>query len=79
MFPAEILPAVTVFTGLVNFGFGLVILAAFSIYIGVPILTPDLAWLPLIVLVQLLLTLGLALLLSRSRCTSATSVICWGT
>ncbi len=64
MFPAEILPAVTVFTGLVNFCFGLVILAAFSIYMGVPILTPDLAWLPLIVLVQLVLTLGLALLLS---------------
>jgi len=64
MFPAEILPLVTVFTGLVNFGFGLVILAAYSIYLGVPILTADLAWLPLIVLVQLLLTLGLGLLLA---------------
>jgi lipopolysaccharide transport system permease protein len=64
MFPAEILPVVTVFTGLVNFLFGLVIFAAFSIYAGVPILTPDLVWLPLIVLVQLVLTLGLALLLS---------------
>ena len=64
MFPAEILPLVTVFTGLVNFGFGLVILAACSIYMGVPILTADLAWLPLIVLVQLLLTLGLGLLLA---------------
>ena len=64
MFPAEILPTVTVFTGLVNFCFGLVILAAFSIYAGVPILTPDLVWLPLIVLVQLTLTLGLGLLLS---------------
>jgi len=64
MFPAEILPAVTVFTGLVNFGFGLLILVAFSIYSGVPILTADLAWLPLIVLVQLVLTLGLALLFS---------------
>src|SRR5687768_5516737 len=64
MFPAEILPAVTVFTGLVNFGFGLAILVAFSVYAGVPILTADLAWLPLIVLAQLVLTLGLALLLS---------------
>jgi ABC-type polysaccharide/polyol phosphate export permease len=64
MFPAEILPAVVVLTGLVNFALGLVILAAFSIYAGVPVLTPDLAWLPLVVLVQLLLTLGMALLLS---------------
>ena len=64
MFPAEILPAVTVFTGLVNFLLGLVILAAYAIYLGAPILTPDLAWLPLIVIVQLVLTLGLALLLS---------------
>jgi ABC-type polysaccharide/polyol phosphate export permease len=63
-FPAEILPAVTVFTGLVNFALGLVILAAFSIYAGVPILTADLAWLPVIVLIQLALTLGLALILS---------------
>jgi lipopolysaccharide transport system permease protein len=64
MFPAEILPLVTVFTGLVNFALGLVILAAFSVYAGVPIVSSDLAWLPVIVAVQLALTLGLALLLS---------------
>ena len=64
MFPAEILPAVTVFTGLVNFGFGLVILAGFSIYSGVPLLTADLLWLPAIVLVQLMLSMGLGLLLA---------------
>lgn len=64
MFPAEILPLVTVLTGLVNFWLGLVILAAFSVYTGMPFFTLDLAWLPVIVAVQLAWTLGLALLLS---------------
>ncbi len=64
MFPAEILPLVTVLTGLVNFCLGLVILAGFSMYAGIPFFTPDLVWLPVIVLVQLVWTLGLALLLS---------------
>ena len=64
MFPAEILPLVTVLTGLVNFCLGLVILAAFTVYSGLPFFTADLVWLPVIVLVQLAWTLGLALLLS---------------
>jgi len=64
MFPAEILPLVTVLTGLVNFCLGLVILAAFTVYSGLPFFTLDLAWLPLIVVVQLAWTLGLAFLLS---------------
>ena len=64
LFPAEVLPIVTVLTGLVNFCLGLVILAAFVLYAGVPVQVRDLAWLPVIVLVQLTLTLGLALLLS---------------
>jgi lipopolysaccharide transport system permease protein len=64
MFPAEILPLVTVLTGLVNFCLGLVILAAFTVYNGIPFFTTDLAWLPVIVIVQLAWTLGLAFLLS---------------
>jgi ABC-type polysaccharide/polyol phosphate export permease len=64
MFPAEILPLVTVLTGLVNFCLGLVILAAFTVYSGLPLFTGDLVWLPVVVLVQLAWTLGLALLLS---------------
>ena len=64
LFPAEVLPIVTVLAGLVHFFLGLPILAAFLIYNGRPILTSDLAWFPAIVLVQLVLTLGLALMLS---------------
>ena len=64
LFPAEILPIVTVLAGLVHFCIGLPILAAFLLYYGVPVVASDLAWFPVIVLVQLVLTLGLALLLS---------------
>jgi ABC-type polysaccharide/polyol phosphate export permease len=63
LFPAEVLPIVTVLAGLVHFALGLPILMAFIVYYRVPI-TPDIAWLPLIVTDQLLLTLGLALLVS---------------
>ena len=64
LFPAEVLPIVTVLAGLVHFCLGLPILAAFLLYYGVPIVPSDLAWFPVIVLTQLVLTLGLALLLS---------------
>ena len=64
LFPAEVLPIVTVLAGLVHFCFGLPILAAFLIYYRVPIVPTDLLWFPVIVFIQLLLTLGLALLLS---------------
>jgi ABC-type polysaccharide/polyol phosphate export permease len=64
LFPAEVLPIVTVFAGMVHFGLGLPILAAFLLWYQVPIVASDLAWFPLIVLIQLILTLGLALLLS---------------
>ena len=64
LFPAEILPIVTVLAGLVHFCLGLPILAAFLLYYGVQISLADLAWFPLIVGVQLVLTLGLALFLS---------------
>jgi len=64
LFPAEILPIVTVLAGLVHFCLGLPILAAFLVYYRVPIVPTDLLWFPVIVAVQLVLTLGLALLLS---------------
>ena len=64
LFPAEVLPLVTVFAGLVHFCLGLPILAAFLIYYRVPLVAADLAWFPVIVLIQLLLTAGLALLVS---------------
>ena len=64
LFPAEILPIVTVLTGLVNYALSLLILAAFLAYYGRPVSVGELAWLPIIVLVQLTFTLGLALLVS---------------
>ena len=64
LFPAEVLPIVTVLAGLAHFCLGLPILAAFLLYYGVPVVAGDLLWFPLVVLVQLVLTLGLALLLS---------------
>jgi lipopolysaccharide transport system permease protein len=64
LFPAEILPIVTVFAGLVHFCLGLPILAAFFVYYRVPVTAADLVWLPLIIFAQLLLTLGFAFLLS---------------
>ena len=64
LFPAEILPAVTVLTGLVNFCLGLLVFAGVAISYGRPVISGDLIWLPAIILVQFALTLGLSLLLS---------------
>ena len=64
LFPAEVLPIVSVFAGLVHFVLGLPILAAFFLYYGRPINLLDLAVFPLIVVIQLALTLGLALIVS---------------
>jgi lipopolysaccharide transport system permease protein len=64
LFPAEVLPLVTVLAGLVHFCLGLTILVAFLVYYGVAVEPRDLLWFPLIVFVQLTLTAGLALLVS---------------
>ena len=64
LFPAEVLPIVTVLAGLVHFCLGLPILAAFLVYYRVPVTPSDLAWFPVVVIVQLVLTLGLALLVA---------------
>ena len=64
LFPAEVLPLVTVSAGLVHFCLGLLILAAFIAYYGVSVTPADLLWLPLLVAVQWMLTAGLALFLS---------------
>ena len=64
LFPAEVLPIVTVLAGLVNFGLGLIIVAVFIVILGVQVAWSLLLWLPLIVAVQLMLTLGVALLVS---------------
>src|SRR5687767_5777866 len=64
LFPAEILPIVTVLANMVHFLFGLPILALFLIYYQRPIQITELAWFPVVVLVQLILTLGFALIIS---------------
>jgi len=64
LFPAEVLPIVTVLAGAVHFCLGLPILAGFLFYYRVPVTPTDLLWFPVVVLIQLVLTLGLALLLS---------------
>ena len=62
LFPAEVLPVVTVFANLAHFILGLPILIAFLVYYDR--LRPEALLLPLPVLVQLVFTLGLALGLS---------------
>jgi lipopolysaccharide transport system permease protein len=64
MFPAEVLPIVSVLSNLAHFLFGLLILVVFLIYYKAPLQLAELAWFPVVVLVQLLLSLGLALILS---------------
>jgi ABC-type polysaccharide/polyol phosphate export permease len=64
MFPAEILPIVTVLANLVHFLFGLPILVLFLIYFKAPLQLPELLWFPVVVFVQLLMTVGFALILS---------------
>jgi ABC-type polysaccharide/polyol phosphate export permease len=64
LFPAEILPIVTVVANMVHFFFGLTILAGFLISFGTPVNVFELAWFPVAIAVQLMLTLGFALILS---------------
>lgn len=64
VFPAEVLPIVTVLAGLVHFAFGLPILAGFLAFYRAPVSPADLLWFPVIVFAQLLFTLGLAFVVS---------------
>src|SRR5687767_1846286 len=54
LFPAEILPIVTVLSNMVHFFFGLVILAGFMIWFQWPVHLLELAWFPVAVVVQLI-------------------------
>jgi len=64
LFPAEILPIVTVLSNMVHFFFGLPILIGFLAYYWRPLSVVELAWFPVVVLVQAIFTIGLALILS---------------
>jgi lipopolysaccharide transport system permease protein len=59
-----VLPIVTVLAGLVHFCLGLPILVIFLIYYRVAVWPTDLLWFPVIVAIQLVLTTGLALIVS---------------
>lgn len=75
LFPAEILPIVSVLANMVQFLIGLPILVGFLVYFAyfdpaaavaprVALHASELIWLPLVVVVQLVLTMGLAFALS---------------
>ena len=76
LFPAEVLPIVSVLATMVQFLVGLPIRAGFLVYYAsfvpvapgaeprVALYASELIWLPVVVLVQLILTTGLALILS---------------
>jgi ABC-type polysaccharide/polyol phosphate export permease len=64
LFPAEILPIVSVLANMVHFFLGLPILAGFLVWYQRPLHLGELALFPVAVLVQLILTAGLALVLS---------------
>ena len=64
LFPAEILPIVTVLANMVHFFLGLPILVMFLIYYSAPLSLVELVWFPVIVLVQFVLTLALGLFAS---------------
>jgi lipopolysaccharide transport system permease protein len=64
LFPAEVLPIVSVLANLVHFLLGLPILAALLIYYQRPLDPLELLWFPVIIVVQFFFTTGIALLLA---------------
>jgi lipopolysaccharide transport system permease protein len=64
LFPAEILPIVSVLTNMVNFFLGLFILVPSLVYFGRLHLSVDLLWFPVAVAVQLVFTIALGLMLA---------------
>jgi len=64
LFPAEVLPLVSVLTNMVHFFLGLPILVLFLLVSGHYPPLSDLVWFPVVVLVELIFTSALALILS---------------
>src|SRR4026208_1518634 len=64
LFPAEVLPIVSVLANMVHFFLGLPILAGFLAAFRHPPDLGDLPWFPVIVLIQLVFTTGLSFMLS---------------
>src|SRR5690349_24016176 len=63
LFPAEVLPIVSVVANMVHFFLGLPILIVFLLYNGKPDHPEELLWFPVIVAVQFVFTTAIALLL----------------
>ena len=70
MFPAEILPIVSVLSNMLHFFFAIPVLTLFLLFYGLngqlpgPINFTELIWLPVVIAVQFLLTLGFGLVLA---------------
>lgn len=64
LFPAEVLPIVSVLSNMVHFFFGLPILAGFMLYYGHLPLASHVVWFPLVVIIQLIFSIACALLVS---------------
>ena len=64
MFPAEILPIVSVIANMFHFLFGLPILIAFLFFYAIPLHVAELVWFPFVMLVQFVLTLGFSMVLA---------------
>jgi ABC-type polysaccharide/polyol phosphate export permease len=64
LFPAEVLPIVTILSNMVHFLFGLPILIAFMVYYQVVPDWAELPWFAVVLLVQFIFTLALAMILS---------------
>ena len=64
LFPAEILPIVTVTANMIHFFLALPILVVFLIVYRAPLTVSELLWFPFVVAVQYVFTLGCALILS---------------
>lgn len=70
MFPAEILPIVAVLSNMFHFFFALPVLAVFLVFYSVtgglqgPLRFSELIWLPVVIAVQFVLTLGFGLILA---------------
>ena len=61
LFPAEILPIVTVTANMIHFFLALPILVVFLLYYDAPLTASELVWFPVVVAVQYLVTLASAL------------------
>ena len=64
LFPAEVLPIVAVLANMAHFFLGLPILGLFLFYYRAPLQFPELIWFPVVVAIQLILTIALSLILS---------------